>query len=108
MDSILRFPPLIQCFLIFSLFGLVGVLGPSIVRRGGSNLSGKDHHDVLGIMFSVAAAFYGVVLAFVIVAAWQNFQDASAHEQVESLALTELYAVSLHLPPPIGQSMITA
>lgn len=108
MDSILRLPPLIQFFLIFTVFGLVGVLGPFMVRRGAKGLAEKEHHDVLGIMFSVAAAFYGVVLAFVIVAAWQNFQEAAEREQAESLALTELYVLSTKLPQPVQRSMIHA
>ncbi len=108
MDPILRLPPLIQFFLVFSIFGLIGVLGPVMVGRSAKGLAKKEHHDVLGIMFTVAAAFYGVVLAFVIVAAWQNFQDAAVHEQAESMALIELYAVSARLPEPVHQSMVRA
>ena len=108
MNSILHFPPLIQFVLIFAVFGLVGALGPAVVRRQAKGLALKDHHDVLGMMFSVAAAFYGVVLAFVIVAAWQNFQDAAQREQVEVLALTELYEVGTRLRMPTRQLMTTA
>jgi hypothetical protein len=108
MDSILRLPPLIQFFLVFTIFGLIGVMGPAMVARSAKGLAKKEHHDVLGIMFTVAAAFYGVVLAFVIVAAWQNFQDAAVHEQSESMALIELYAVSARLPPPVHQAMVKA
>ena len=108
MPSILHFPPMIQFFLIFVVFGLVGALGPGIARRSSKGLAAKDHHDVLGMMFSGAAAFYGVVLAFVIVAAWQNFQDAAQREQTELLALTELYEVGTRMPPPTSQLMTTA
>ena len=108
MNSILHFPPLVQFVLIFGVFGLAGGLGPAVVRRHAKGLALKDHHDVLGMMFSVAAAFYGVVLAFVIVAAWQNFQDAAQREQVELLALTELYEVGTRLQMPTRQLMTTA
>ncbi len=108
MDPVLSLPPLIQFFLIFSVFGLIGVLGPLMVGQRAKGLAEKEHHDVLGIMFSVAAAFYGVVLAFVIVAAWQNFQEATEREQAESLALTELYVISTRLPPPVQQAMLHA
>jgi len=108
MDSILRLPPMIQFFLVFTIFGLVGLLGPLMIGHGAKGLAEKEHHDVLGIMYSVAAAFYGVVLAFVIVAAWQNFQEASEREQTESLALTELYGVSVRMPQPVQQSMLRA
>ena len=108
MDSVLRLSPLIQFFLIFSIFGLLGFLGPALVRQSAKGLAQKEHHDVLGIMFSVAAAFYGVVLAFVIVAAWQNFQEAEEREQAESLALTELYVVSTKLPQPTARLMAQA
>jgi len=69
MNSILRFPPLLQFVLVFVIFGFVGGFGPALVRQRAKGLELKDHHDVLGMMFSLAAAFYGVVLAFVIVAA---------------------------------------
>jgi hypothetical protein len=108
MYSILGLSPLLQLFLVVAIFGFVGILGPALVRRRALSLKEKDHHDVLGIMFSVAAAFYGVVLAFVIVAAWQDFQDASSHEQAESLALTELFAMSTHFPEPVRDPMIGA
>ncbi|HEV3114959.1 MAG TPA: hypothetical protein VGY99_31115 [Candidatus Binataceae bacterium] len=100
MDSILRLSPFIQFFLIFSIFGLLGFLGPALIRQSAKGLAEKEHHDVLGIMFSVAAAFYGVVLAFVIVAAWQNFQEAEEREQAESLALTELSLSAPSCPNP--------
>ncbi len=108
MPNILHFSPLFQFFLIFAVFGLIGFFGPGFIRRSARGLELKDHHDVLGMMFSGAAAFYGVVLAFVIVAAWQNFQDASEREQVEFLALTELYEVGTRLPMPTRQLMTTA
>ncbi|HEY2104604.1 MAG TPA: DUF4239 domain-containing protein, partial [Candidatus Binataceae bacterium] len=108
MHSILGLSPLIQFFLIVSIFGLLGFLGPALIRQSAKGLAQKEHHDVLGIMFSVAAAFYAVVLAFVIVAAWQNFQEAEEREQAESLALVELYVVSTKLPQPVGQSMVRA
>jgi len=108
LNPILRLTPLIQIFLIVSVFGLIGILGPVMVRRSARGLAEKEHHDVLGIMFSVAAAFYGVVLAFVIVAAWQNFQEAAEREQTESLALVEIYVVSTKLPQPLQESMAKA
>jgi hypothetical protein len=108
MNSILRFPPLLQFVLVFVIFGFVGGFGPALVRQRAKGLELKDHHDVLGMMFSVAAAFYGVVLAFVIVAAWQDFQDAAQREQVELLSLTELYEVGVRLPMPTRQLMSTA
>lgn len=108
MPSLLHFSPMLQFFVIFAFFGLIGAIGPALVRHHARGLELKDHHDVLGMIFSVAAAFYGVVLAFVIVAAWQDFQDAAAREQSESLALTELYEVGIRLPPPTNQLMTTA
>ena len=108
MPNILHLSPLLQFFVIFVVFGLIGALGPALVRRHSRGLELKDHHDVLGMIFSVAAAFYGVVLAFVIVAAWQDFQDAAAREQAEFLALTELYEVGVRLPQPTRQLMTTS
>lgn len=43
-----------------------------------------------GVTFGVIGAFYGLLLAFVIVAAWQRFDRAEAEAQGEGVALLSL------------------
>ena len=61
-----------------------------IVAFGGGSIAGlclvrwlvpldrlQKNHEVAGVTFGVLGAFYGLVLAFVIVAAWERFNDAN-------------------------------
>ena len=73
-----------------------------IVAFGGGSIAGlclvrwlvpldrlQKNHEVAGVTFGVLGAFYGLVLAFVIVAAWERFNDANAYALTEASALRE-------------------
>jgi hypothetical protein len=50
----------------------------------------RRHNDVAGFIFAVAGLIYGVLLGFVVVILWQQFNDAAAatsHEAAVALAL---------------------
>jgi hypothetical protein len=53
----------------------------------------------------VIGAFYGLLLAFVIVAAWERFDRADEKVQTESMALTSLYRLSKGFPQPLQRSL---
>src|SRR5207248_6043282 len=50
-------------------------------------------------------AFYGLLLAFVIVAAWERFDRAEAEVQDEGVALASLYRLSKGFAEPVGAQM---
>src|SRR6516165_10551538 len=60
----------------------------------------KQNHEVAGFTFGVIGAFYGLLLAFVIVAAWERFDRAEAEVQGESVALASLYQLSKGFAEP--------
>lgn len=97
MQLLLNFPTVVQVMVVVVVFGAGGLY---LVRRHVSLQELKENHDVLGFTFTVVGAFYGVVLAFVTVAAWQQFQNASEREQSEALSLGSLYTVSMAYPDP--------
>jgi hypothetical protein len=65
----------------------------------------KQNHEVAGFTFGVIGAFYGLLLAFVIVAAWQRFDRAEAEVQGEAVALISLYRLSKGYAEPAGTEM---
>ena len=90
-----------QLAFIAVLYGGGSVLGLYIVRRLVSVRSLQENHEVAGITFGVLGAFYGLVLGFVIVAAWERFDQADANAHDEATALESLYKLGAGLSEPI-------
>ncbi len=90
-----------QIAFVCVVFGGGSVAGLCVVRR----LVPVDHlqknHEVAGITFGVLGAFYGLVLAFVIVAAWEQFTAANANSHQEASALESLYKLGAGFAEPM-------
>ncbi len=101
MDFLLYWGTFAQIAFVFVVFGGGSVAGLCIVRR----LVPVDHlqknHEVAGITFGVLGAFYGLVLAFVIVAAWEQFTAANANSHQEASALESLYKLGAGFAEPM-------
>jgi hypothetical protein len=61
------------------------------VRRAFPALAEGEHTDVAGVIIGLLAAVYGIVLAFVIVALYEDFQDAQSVVRSEATNLAQLY-----------------
>src|SRR5262245_14673813 len=71
-----------------------------VVRRSVPLHVLKEQHEVAGISFAVIGGFYGVVLAFVLVASWQRFERARDNTEIEANAIGDLYRQADGLPDP--------
>src|ERR1700730_8326574 len=97
-----------QVGLIVVVFSGVSILGLYIVRRLVPLERLKRNHEVAGFTFGVIGAFYGLLLAFVIVAAWERFDRAEAEVEGEGVALISLYRLSKGFTEPVAAEMQTA
>jgi uncharacterized protein DUF4239 len=101
MDFLLYWGSFGQIAFVLVVFGGGSVAGLCVVRR----LVPLDHlqknHEVAGITFGVLGAFYGLVLAFVIVAAWEQFTAANANSHQEASALESLYKLGAGFAEPM-------
>lgn len=70
---------------------LGALLGLWLVRRQVPLQVLKEQHEVAGISFAVVGGFYGIILAFVLVASWERFEHARATTEAEANALGDLY-----------------
>ena len=97
-----------QIAFVLVVFGGGSVGGLYIVRR----LVPVDHlqknHEVAGVTFGVLGAFYGLVLAFVIVAAWERFNQANANAHQEATALEGLYELGAGVSEPMRTQLDSA
>jgi hypothetical protein len=60
----------------------------------------KAHNDLTGAIFEAIAMAYTVLLAFVVVISWQNFDKAEAHTETEANCLVDLYRSSAAFGQP--------
>ena len=105
MDMLGNLPISIQAVAVVITFASLSVAGLYLVRRRIPAQVLKDDHDVAGFTFGVIGAFYGVILAFVIVAVWQRFERANETTQKEALAISNLYNLSRGFDEPARGAM---
>jgi len=70
---------------------LVAVLGLALVQRLVDRGFREEHNDVSGNIYQVLGTTYAVLLAFVAVIAWQNYDTAQSTVQSEANELAGIY-----------------
>lgn len=108
MDLLDGFSVLMQATIVILVFGGLTVGGLLTVRWFVRWENLRENHDVAGFTFGVIGAFYGVVLAFVIVAVWERFERAESEAQQEALALANLYNLANGFHDPMRLAMQSA
>jgi len=63
------------------------------------------NNEVAGFKFAVIGVFYAVLLAFVVVAVWENYRDTETAVRNEAKALVDLHQASYALPEEVGDAM---
>jgi hypothetical protein len=105
MDFLLYWTTWEQMIFVLVVFSIVSISGLYLVRSLVPLERLKQNHEVAGFTFGVIGAFYGLLLAFVIVAAWQRFDRAEAEVQGEGVALISLYRLSKGFTEPVAIEM---
>jgi hypothetical protein len=105
MAFLLFWPTYIQVTFVGVAFSGLSILGLYTVRRMVTVDHLKRNHEVAGFTFGVIGAFYGLLLAFVIVAAWERFDQAVERVQSEALALGSLYRLATGFPQPLRHKL---
>lgn len=106
MSGLLFTTPVWLLTIAFLLAGMVFALACILAVRRLVPLAAREQHTEL-INFSVTnvAVLYGVLLAFLAVAAWESFSQASDGASVESGLIANLYSDSQGMAPQIGHDM---
>ncbi len=69
----------------------VGLLGLFIVRRSVTLATLEQHNDVAGFILAVVGVLYAVILGFVVVSVWQQFDAAQTNAHQEAITVEVLY-----------------
>ncbi|KJK58319.1 bestrophin-like domain [Saccharothrix sp. ST-888] len=63
------------------------------------------HNDVAGFIFAAVGVLYAVLLAFVVIAVWENNDAARKTTFKEADSLAGVYWISRQLPAPLGPQL---
>lgn len=84
---------------------LVAVLGLVTARRFIPHHKLKTHNDVTGPIFGAMGTVYAVLLAFVLIVVWENFDKSKANVQNEANCLSDLYRDAESFLPSFKQDV---
>jgi hypothetical protein len=79
---------------------LVAVVGLLVVGRLVPPERREEHNDVAGFIFAVLGISYAVLLAFVVIAVWQDYKTAQTNVESEAHELAGVYFLASQLPEP--------
>lgn len=88
---LLNIPSPLLGILIIGSAVFLSIVGLVIVRRYIPHHKQKVHNDVAGAIFNIMGLAYTVLLAFVVVIVWENFDRAKANVEKEADCLSDIY-----------------
>jgi Protein of unknown function (DUF4239) len=83
----------------------VSVGGHVLVRRLVPHAMLEKHNDVTGFVLAIVGVIYAVLLAFVVVIAWESFNTSESNAQNEVTAASDLYRLSKTFRDPQRQAL---
>ena len=95
------FPTWALGVIVVGAFVLWGVVGLWIVRRRWPGLAEGGQNELAGVVVGLVVGIYGIVLAFVIVALYERFDEARSSVREEATELAQLYRSSKAFPPDV-------
>lgn len=85
--------------ILSTLAVIVACLGHAIVRRLVPYHDLVKHNDVAGFTIAIIGVIYAVMLAFVVVVVWEQYNDADSRYGDEVSAIADLDAYARAVPP---------
>jgi len=91
VDVVYRIPTWILAVLIVGVSAGVSALALVVVHRWVPTEVRRTQNDIAGYISNIAAFVYAVLLAFLAVAVWQNYQTVKSTVQLEANAASDVY-----------------
>src|SRR5215204_1024571 len=84
---------------------LVAVVGLVLVQHLVPPDRREEHYDVAGFIYAVLGVAYAVLLAFVVIAVWQDYNTAQTNVESEANELAGVYFLASQLPESEGRQV---
>ncbi len=91
--------------LIVTVSVLVAVAGLALVQRLVPSQLRQEHNDVAGFIYAVLGVIYAVLIALVVIAAWEDFAEARDTVEREASELDDVFRLAHPLPDPEGRQL---
>jgi hypothetical protein len=93
---------------IVILFGIIiiSLLGLALVRRSISISTLESHHEVAGFIYAVVGVVYAVLMAFVVLVVWEQYNSANEKIEYEATNVAGIYRNSFGIQDSVVQSNV--
>lgn len=95
---LLHIPGFVLVFIVAAFYIVLSIVGLYVIRAFHSPAKLKLHNDVAGFIFATIGVTYAVLLAFVVIVTWQNFDEAHKNVSKEANYIVSLYHDTKPLP----------
>lgn len=99
--SFLTNKPVWVLLVLLLIFTALAMAGPLLVRRRVALEKLRTNNEVAGFKFAAIGVLYAVLLAFVVIIAWERFHDAEKALAAEAGSAATIYGLS----PALGQDL---
>ena len=106
--ALLKLPLSVLALLVVGLPILLAVVGLLLVRSRVPHPRLQPHHDVAGYIYSGLAVLYAVLLAFVVIIVWEQFNTTDIRVHKEADELSNLFHAAQVFPTPVQQVILDA
>jgi Protein of unknown function (DUF4239) len=106
--TLLSLPIPVLAMLIVGFPVLLAVVGLLLVRSRAPHPRLRPHHDVAGYIYQGLAVLYAVLLAFVVIIVWGQFDATHIRVRKEADALSNLFREAQVFPASIQQAILDA
>jgi hypothetical protein len=100
MDWLSLIPDWASLLLFIALPAAGAIALHAVIRRFLPAKELLPHHDVAGFLVAIVGVLYAVVLGFVVVTVWSNFDSVQRTADLEAGAVGDAYAFARMLPEP--------
>jgi hypothetical protein len=97
--------PVLNGALVVCAATLAAVGGLELVRRLVPSETRQKHNDVAGFIYAALAVIYAVLLALVVIAAWEGYDRARVTVEDEANAAAEIFWLAHWMPQPQGREL---
>lgn len=87
---------------------LLSIVTVRYSRRVVRGLELGRHHDVIGAFINVIGVIYAVLLAFVLLSVWEQYNDIRTSTEQEASQMADLLSIGEALPPADRQAVRSA
>ncbi len=102
---LLTFPTPVLVLLIVGGSIALSVALTYLVRRRVDEQTHQANNEVAGFIFAAVGVVYGVLLAFMVLVVWQEFEEAQSSIEHEANVAVNIYRLAQELPAPYASRL---